>query len=105
MAPLEVSWSAIYETAYLNLEESLKSTVRLAQQKDNHIVSVFTNTSHEFLADIVTQTIQLEAEKLVTSLNREPLALLEENVSQMQVCRPVCRLTKKEAFPMVNVRG
>lgn len=71
-----MSWGTEHKLALASIQDSLRDAVRLAFQKDDHVMCVYTDASEEFWASVVTQTKEEQLQKKIGEQHHEPMAFL-----------------------------
>lgn len=95
-----VSWGAVHEVAFQDLQNALKEAVKLAFPKEGKAVCVFTDASDKFWAGIVSQVDPKELRKETSEQRHEPLAFLG---GQFTGSQQNWTTYEKEAFSIVKV--
>lgn len=62
-----------------SIQDSLRSAVKLAFPKADHVLCVYTDASEQFWAAIVTQSKEGQLEEMVSEQQSEPIAFFEED--------------------------
>lgn len=96
----KVSWGPIHEAAFHELQDALKSSVKLTFPKAGKVTCVFTDASDAFWAGIVTQISPEELGKDPIQQGHLPLAFLG---GQFAGAQRNWTTYEKEAFAIVKV--
>lgn len=100
MALSKVSWGAVHENAFKDLQEALKNAVKLAFPKEGKAICVFTDASDKFWAGIVSQVDPEQLSMDTSKQKHEPLAFIGGQFSGPQ---NNWTTYEKEAFAIVKV--
>ena len=95
-----LSWGAVHEKAFRNLQDTLRSAVELSYPEPEKEICIFTDASERFWSGVVTQCAAGELNKPPQDQKHEPLAFLG---SQFKKAELNWTMFEKEGFSIFQV--